>query len=173
MAAAAAAGNDKSDDDEASEGELDEDQLEAKKAAEYFEDGDDGHASPGGGDASSGGVPFQQLNISRPLLRAVEAMGYVTPTPVQQRAVPFALAGRYVRTGVSWMFWGWGWVVPWLRLVNIEPRVLFCIIGDIQRWGGCGTGTPVRGWCIFSQIACCACLDMQRFGGGKRTPLAA
>ncbi|CAM9491473.1 unnamed protein product [Ectocarpus sp. 12 AP-2014] len=102
-AAAAAAGkdkgqsdNDESDDDEGSEEELDEDQLEAKKAAEYFEDGDDGGASPGGGDASSGGVPFQQLNISRPLLRAVEAMGYVTPTPVQQRAVPFALAGRDV-----------------------------------------------------------------------------
>ncbi|CAM9364043.1 unnamed protein product, partial [Ectocarpus sp. 4 AP-2014] len=102
-AAAAAAGNDKghsdndeSDDDEASEEELDEDQLEAKKAAEYFEDGDDGHETPGGGDASSGGVPFQQLNISRPLLRAVEAMGYVTPTSVQQRAVPFALAGRDV-----------------------------------------------------------------------------
>ncbi|CBJ29130.1 DEAD box helicase [Ectocarpus siliculosus] len=102
-AAAAAAGNDKgqsdndeSDGDEASEEELDEDQLEAKKAAEYFEDGDDADASPGGDDASSGGVPFQQLNISRPLLRAVEAMGYVTPTSVQQRAVPFALAGRDV-----------------------------------------------------------------------------
>ncbi|CAB1113976.1 unnamed protein product [Ectocarpus sp. CCAP 1310/34] len=102
-AAAAAAGNDKgqsdndeSDGDEASEEELDEDQLEAKKAAEYFEDGDDGDLSRGSGDASSGGVPFQQLNISRPLLRAVEAMGYVTPTSVQQRAVPFALAGRDV-----------------------------------------------------------------------------
>lgn len=112
-AAAAASGNDKgqSDKDESDdEEELDEDQLEAKKAAEYFEDGDDGDASPGGGDASSGGVPFQQLNISRPLLRAVEAMGYVTPTSVQQRAVPFALAGRYVRTGGSRMFLTRGWV---------------------------------------------------------------
>lgn len=103
-------GNGSSDGDHVSDdddGELDEDELEARKAADYFEDGDGDDASPGGGgtagDASAGaggvgvgGVPFQQLNISRPLLRAVEAMGYVTPTPVQQRAVPFALAGRCV-----------------------------------------------------------------------------
>lgn len=84
------------DDDE--EEEMDEDELEARKAAEFFEDGDgDEPASAAGAAGASeggGGVPFQQLNISRPLLRAVEAMGYVTPTAVQQRAVPFALAGR-------------------------------------------------------------------------------
>ena len=92
-------------DDDEEESELDEDELEARKAAEYFEDGDapagsDAAGATGGGgnsaDGGGGGVPFQQLNISRPLLRAVEAMGYVNPTPVQQRAVPFALAGRCV-----------------------------------------------------------------------------
>lgn len=99
--------NDDDDEDGGDDSELDEDELEARNAAEYFEDGDapatgeaagaagaDGGNSAGGG--GGGGVPFQQLNISRPLLRAVEAMGYVTPTPVQQRAVPFALAGRCV-----------------------------------------------------------------------------
>lgn len=97
--------DDDEEDDSESESELDEDELEARKAAEYFEDGDAaadaseaaGGAAGGGSSAGGGeGVPFQQLNISRPLLRAVEAMGYVTPTPVQQRAVPFALAGRCV-----------------------------------------------------------------------------
>lgn len=96
-------GSDDAMDDEEEESELDEDELEARKAAEYFEDGDapagsDAAGATGGGgnsaDGGGGGVPFQQLNISRPLLRAVEAMGYVNPTPVQQRAVPFALAGR-------------------------------------------------------------------------------
>ena len=82
--------------DEESDEESDEDAVEARKAAEYFEDGDAGVVSPAGGEGNGGGeVPFQQLNISRPLLRAVEAMGYVTPTAVQLRAVPFALAGRY------------------------------------------------------------------------------
>eukprot|EP00752_Nemacystus_decipiens_P008413 g7522.t1 len=98
-------GDDAMDDDEEDSEELDEDELEARRAAEYFEDGDalagdDAAASGamgGGGDSAGGeGVPFQQLNISRPLLRAVEAMGYVNPTLVQQRAVPFALAGRDV-----------------------------------------------------------------------------
>jgi ATP-dependent RNA helicase DDX27 len=39
-------------------------------------------------------VMFTQLNLSRPLLRGVEAAGYVTPTPVQARVIPLALAGR-------------------------------------------------------------------------------
>lgn len=79
--------------------ETDEDEIEARKAAEFFEDGDGDEATAGGGGggiAAGGGVPFQQLNLSRPLLRAVEAMGFVNPTPIQQRAVPFALAGRFV-----------------------------------------------------------------------------
>lgn len=33
--------------------------------------------------ADGGPVLFSQLNLSRPLLRAVEALGYVTPTPIQ------------------------------------------------------------------------------------------
>lgn len=79
------------EDDEEEDDETDEEEIEARKAAEFFEDGDGGEASREGGE---GGVPFQQLNLSRPLLRAVEAMGFVNPTPIQQKAVPFALAGR-------------------------------------------------------------------------------
>jgi hypothetical protein len=41
-------------------------------------------------------VLFSQLNLSRPLLRAVEAMGYVTPTPIQ------------VRIRFCFFFWGGG-----------------------------------------------------------------
>lgn len=70
----------------------DEDLEEARKAAEFFEDGDGDDLSPG--EEGEGGLPFQRLNLSRPLLRAVEAMGFVSPTPIQQRAVPLALAGR-------------------------------------------------------------------------------
>lgn len=103
-------GDDAMDDEEQEDSELDEDELEARKAAEYFEDGDAaadsdvaGAAGGGANSAGGGGVPFQQLNISRPLLRAVEAMGYVTPTSVQQRAVPFALAGRCVVWCSGWL----------------------------------------------------------------------
>jgi ATP-dependent RNA helicase DDX27 len=39
---------------------------------------------------------FTQLNLSRPLLRAIEVSGYVNPTPVQAQVIPLALAGRDV-----------------------------------------------------------------------------
>mmetsp|Transcript_20918 Transcript_20918/g.30124 ORF Transcript_20918/g.30124 Transcript_20918/m.30124 type:complete len:756 (+) Transcript_20918:54-2321(+) len=45
-------------------------------------------------DTSAGGSMFSELNLSRSLLRAVEACGYVNPTPVQAKVIPFALAGR-------------------------------------------------------------------------------
>ena len=39
---------------------------------------------------------FQQLGLSAPILKALQAEGYDTPTPIQQKAVPPALAGRDV-----------------------------------------------------------------------------
>lgn len=81
------------DHDPGDDSEDDEDRLEAEKAEAFFEDGDGDGVSVGFEEGGSG-VPFQQLNLSRPLLRAVEAMGFVSPTPIQQRAIPYALAGR-------------------------------------------------------------------------------
>ncbi|KAL5706470.1 RNA helicase [Ranunculus cassubicifolius] len=37
---------------------------------------------------------FMELNISRPLLRACDALGYRKPTPIQAACVPLALTGR-------------------------------------------------------------------------------
>ncbi|MCB9786913.1 MAG: DEAD/DEAH box helicase [Deltaproteobacteria bacterium] len=37
---------------------------------------------------------FADLGLCQPLLRAVEAEGYQTPTPIQARAIPFLLQGR-------------------------------------------------------------------------------
>ncbi|MES0872587.1 DEAD/DEAH box helicase [Sinimarinibacterium thermocellulolyticum] len=39
-------------------------------------------------------MSFETLGLAPPLLRAVAAQGYTTPTPIQQRAVPEILAGR-------------------------------------------------------------------------------
>lgn len=41
-------------------------------------------------------VLFNQLNLSRPLLRAIEVLGYITPTPVQTAVIPVVLAGKDV-----------------------------------------------------------------------------
>ena len=41
-------------------------------------------------------VKFDELGLAAPLLRAVSAAGYETPTPIQVQAIPPALAGRDV-----------------------------------------------------------------------------
>jgi superfamily II DNA/RNA helicase len=41
-------------------------------------------------------MQFSDLGLSEKVLRAVEASGYTTPTPIQAQAIPFALAGRDV-----------------------------------------------------------------------------
>lgn len=41
-------------------------------------------------------MPFTELGLSEKVLRAVEASGYTTPTPIQAQAIPFALTGRDV-----------------------------------------------------------------------------
>ncbi|KAK3231850.1 hypothetical protein Dsin_003731 [Dipteronia sinensis] len=37
---------------------------------------------------------FMELNLSRPLLRACEVLGYTKPTPIQAACIPLALTGR-------------------------------------------------------------------------------
>ncbi len=41
-------------------------------------------------------VKFSDLGISGEILRAVEEMGYTTPSPIQSQAIPFVLEGRDV-----------------------------------------------------------------------------
>lgn len=37
---------------------------------------------------------FADLHLSRPLLKACQALGYTHPTPIQAACIPLALAGR-------------------------------------------------------------------------------
>jgi ATP-dependent RNA helicase DDX27 len=39
---------------------------------------------------------FDELNLSRPLLKAISELGYQQPTPIQQQTIPVALNGRDV-----------------------------------------------------------------------------
>ncbi|KAK9165141.1 hypothetical protein Scep_000332 [Stephania cephalantha] len=83
---------------------LDEDEAESEddKQENYRpEEGDDetkegeSHSffAPSDG-ASFHANSFMELNISRPLLRACEALGYHRPTPIQAACIPIALTGR-------------------------------------------------------------------------------
>ena len=79
--------DDDSDSTTASEDEEDEEaKLEAMKAAKFFDSNDDV--------PSKDVEVFAQLNLSRPLLRGVASIGFVSPTPIQSRVIPIALTGR-------------------------------------------------------------------------------
>ena len=45
-------------------------------------------------DAASEDTTFSDLNIAKPILTALDRIGYTNPTPIQEQAIPFALAGR-------------------------------------------------------------------------------
>src|SRR3569623_1882367 len=69
---------------------------------------------------------FSHLGLAEPLVRALEAKGYATPTPIQAQAIPYVLDGRDLRgiaqtgTGKTAAF-----VLPSIqRLVDSGKRVL-------------------------------------------------
>ncbi len=46
-------------------------------------------------------MSFEQIGLSEELLKAVTEQGYITPTPVQQKAIPLILEGRDVLAGAQ------------------------------------------------------------------------
>ena len=66
-------------------------------------------------------MTFATLGLIEPLLRALETLGYQTPTPVQAQAIPAVLAGRDLmaaaQTGTGKTA---GFAVPLLQLLTME-----------------------------------------------------
>ena len=82
--------SDESNNEEDSEDSQDEEDVAEKaKAAAFF---DSSHST----DQNDSIDTFTQLGLSRPLLRGVASMGFVTPTPIQASVLPVAMAGRDV-----------------------------------------------------------------------------
>lgn len=66
---------------------------------------------------------FSQLNLSRPLLRAIENAGYVSPTPIQAKVIPLALAGRDVcASAVTGSGKTAAFVLPFLERLLYKPK---------------------------------------------------
>lgn len=67
-------------------------------------------------------MTFHDLALTAPLQRAVEAIGYDTPTPIQQQAIPAVLAGRDLQgcaqtgTGKTAAF-----ALPLIQLLDSSP----------------------------------------------------
>ena len=90
------ADEDDNDGQESSDDEDEETRIEAAKAAKFF---DSKMSSITKASKSVNQVQtqlFVELNLSRPLLRGVASIGFVSPTPIQSRVIPIALSGRDV-----------------------------------------------------------------------------
>lgn len=74
-------------------------------------------------------MAFRNLGLSSPLAQAVEHMGYRQPTPIQQEAIPPALAGRDVigcaqtGTGKTAAF-----ILPVLERISSKPGVKALVV---------------------------------------------
>ncbi len=77
-------------------------------------------------------MQFTDLNLSKPLLRALDELGLDTPTPIQERAFPVIMSGRDVvgisQTGTGKTF---AYLLPLLRMLPFtqqkEPRILILV----------------------------------------------
>ena len=67
-------------------------------------------------------MTFQQLNISQPVLKALEEKQFSTPTSIQQQAIPVALGGRDIlglaQTGTGKTA---AYILPLLNLLTRRP----------------------------------------------------
>ena len=76
---------------------LKEKKKKKKKIAGDVKDEDD-EDDPGDffeeADANDTISSFYQMNLSRPLMRAIGVLGYIYPTPIQASTIPIALLGR-------------------------------------------------------------------------------
>ena len=74
-------------------------------------------------------ITFQQLNLSGPLLEAIQGAGYTVATPIQARAIPLLLEGRDVLgqaqtgTGKTAAF-----AVPMLHAIDVEQKVTQVVV---------------------------------------------
>ncbi|RPA78704.1 DEAD-domain-containing protein [Ascobolus immersus RN42] len=66
---------------------------------------------------------FQQMNLSRPILRGLANVGFTTPTPIQQKAIPVALLGKDIVGGaVTGSGKTAAFVVPILERLLFRPK---------------------------------------------------
>jgi ATP-dependent RNA helicase RhlE len=73
-------------------------------------------------------ITFDQLNLIEPILKALKAEGYTTPTPIQQQAIPILLQGKdllgcaQTGTGKTAAF-----AIPILQLTE-KSYYYFCLV---------------------------------------------
>ncbi|EGE05976.1 2-isopropylmalate synthase [Trichophyton equinum CBS 127.97] len=106
--------------DEDGSGSESEDDDEIRKQNEFFAPEDQVTESK-----STSGAPasFQNLSLSRPILRGLASVGFSTPTPIQRKTIPVALLGKDVVGGaVTGSGKTGAFIVPILERLLYRPR---------------------------------------------------
>jgi superfamily II DNA/RNA helicase len=66
-------------------------------------------------------MPFSNLGLCNPIVQAIEALGYKTPTPIQKQAIPIILSGKdLIATAQTGTGKTAAFVLPILELFNQE-----------------------------------------------------
>ncbi|GMM50789.1 putative ATP-dependent RNA helicase [Starmerella bacillaris] len=99
------------DEEESSEEENDEEKKEKEEEEEGESDKEEEDAEPldtvendrtgffADDEVATTVVPFQQMNLSRPLLKGITEAKYVNPTPIQNAVIPVGLLGKDIVAG--------------------------------------------------------------------------
>src|ERR1700757_1239028 len=68
-------------------------------------------------------MSFESLQLTPPLLKAVAACGYATPSPIQAQAIPMALAGHdLIATAQTGTGKTAAFILPALQMLSKPPR---------------------------------------------------
>ncbi|KAK4155177.1 hypothetical protein C8A00DRAFT_42145 [Chaetomidium leptoderma] len=107
------------DDADDSEGDEEEDAEEEAKRKEFFAAPEETEKAGKKGDLSS----FQNMSLSRPILRGLTSVGFTKPTPIQAKTIPIALMGKDVVGGaVTGSGKTAAFVVPILERLLYRPK---------------------------------------------------
>lgn len=98
-----------------------DDANEARKAEEFFAPTEAENAAKEDKSQAS----FQSFSLSRPIIRGLTSLGFNTPTPIQQKAIPVGLLGKDVVGGaVTGSGKTGAFLIPILERLLYRPRKL-------------------------------------------------
>lgn len=122
------------------EGEDSDDAEEAAMQAEYFD------LEAGQEAEEVAGKTFSDMGLSRPIMRAIDELGFTRPTPIQRIAVPTALSGKDVCASAQT---GSGKTAAFLLPGTVFQHqfadfVIIIITPNSQFWSGCSIAK--NGW---------------------------
>ena len=113
-------------------------------------------------------MPFSQINLAPNIVKAVKAMGYVDPTPIQLRTIPLALEGHDIigsaqtGTGKTAAF-----ALPILSKLNTHGTLRALILEPTRELAG-QVETALRDYARFTDLRAIAVYGGAAFGPQAR-----